>query len=94
MTIELTCRQKPGRATQSTEGWLEGDSRQIFRLIGMQELSDLDARLSGNVSISRVISNETRCPLKGSGPITVEGRKLVVGDHVRIMMGGEILWGR
>lgn len=95
LTFELTCRRKAGRATRSTEGWIEGDPREISRLFdsGMLELSVLDHRLEGNAFISGD-SSGPRCVLKGSGPITVEGRELDVGDRVRITRGGKILWYR
>jgi hypothetical protein len=95
MTIELSCHQESGRAVVYIDGWMEGDPGEISRLFGgMIELPDLDARLQGSVLIPRAASGATRCELRGSGSITVEGRALDAGDRVLIRTGGEILWNR
>jgi hypothetical protein len=61
--LELTHRRNPGRVITSIRGWIEESSRDIFRLFvsdGSLQLSDLDPRLEGNVSIPRFNSGMTR----------------------------------
>jgi hypothetical protein len=92
MTLELTCRRVSGRAVLSIEGWMEGDPHELSRLFegDMLDLSNLDPRLKGSAVIPGVTLGATRCALKGSGAVEVEGRALEEGDRVRITTGGPI----
>src|SRR5436305_14101529 len=85
ITIELTCRRPPGKATLSIEGWIEGDQGELVRLFNerMLDLSEIDPRLQGNAFIPRITLGMTHCALKGSGAASVEGRALGEDDRVR-----------